>query len=241
MTLVASFARTRRPRAGAHGRAPTKRSPRAEVIVGDALRDDWKKHFQPFAISARSIVVRPPWQPYEEKPGERVLVLEPGRAFGTGLHETTSLVAGALISHPSDVAGARVLDVGCGSGILALSRCSSARVTRAASTRPGRRGGHARERRPQRLLDERVLADTTHVRDRRGVVRSRPREHRGAGPRPPGATLGARAPRGLLVLSGVLAPQKDEVKAAYARFTLEARRAQGRVGGAGASRRRRPG
>ena len=65
--------------------------------------------------------MQPPWEKYEAKPGERVLVLEPGRAFGTGLHETTSLVAAALDEHAREASpGADVLDVGCGSGILAL-------------------------------------------------------------------------------------------------------------------------
>ena len=79
-------------------------------------------------------MIRPPWQPYEEKPGERVLVLEPGRAFGTGLHETTSLVAGALESHTKELDGVTVLDVGCGSGILALIA-----ITLGAPTRAGNR------------------------------------------------------------------------------------------------------
>src|SRR5437899_10686372 len=59
-------------------------NPRLEEIVGDAWRDAWKEHFRPFAITSE-IVIRPPWEKYEEKPGDLVLVLEPGRAFGTGL------------------------------------------------------------------------------------------------------------------------------------------------------------
>ena len=64
--------------------------------------------------------MRPPWEAYEAKPGESVLELEPGRAFGTGLHETTRLVARAIQAHAAEVQGKLVLDVGCGSGILAL-------------------------------------------------------------------------------------------------------------------------
>src|SRR5690606_26135497 len=51
---------------------------------------------------------------------EQVLLLEPGRAFGTGLHATTSLVAELLDEHAADLAGHDLLDVGTGSGILAL-------------------------------------------------------------------------------------------------------------------------
>jgi len=108
-------------RSGRHasGREHHDGAPRLEEVVGDAWRDAWKEHFRPFAIT-RSIVIRPPWESYAEKPGEQVLVLEPGRAFGTGLHETTSLVARVLEARRGELVGKTVLDVGCGSGILAL-------------------------------------------------------------------------------------------------------------------------
>ena len=99
---------------------------RLEEVVGDAWRDAWKEHFAPFALTPRITVV-PPWSPKPEvAPGTLLLELEPGRAFGTGLHATTSLVAelldaavaGTLPLPP--LAGREVLDVGTGSGILAL-------------------------------------------------------------------------------------------------------------------------
>jgi ribosomal protein L11 methyltransferase len=90
-----------------------------EEIVGDAWRDEWKKYYEPFALTD-VIVVRPPWADYAAREGEKVLVLEPGRAFGTGLHATTSLVAKALDRHAARLDGVTVLDVGCGSGILSF-------------------------------------------------------------------------------------------------------------------------
>lgn len=92
--------------------------PRIEEIVGDEWRDAWKEFFKPFALTP-TITVRPPWC---EAPAEaaRVLELEPGRAFGTGLHATTSLVANVLEANAAEVAGGEVLDAGTGSGILAL-------------------------------------------------------------------------------------------------------------------------
>ena len=95
-------------------------APRLEEVVGDAWRDAWKEHFAPFPLTP-TITVVPPWAAYTpERAEERVLELEPGRAFGTGLHATTALVAEILHRRAPELAGATVLDVGTGSGILAL-------------------------------------------------------------------------------------------------------------------------
>jgi ribosomal protein L11 methyltransferase len=95
-------------------------APRLEEVLGDAWRDAWKEHFAPFALTPHVTVV-PPWSPRPEAaPGTMLLELEPGRAFGTGLHATTSLVAEILDASRDALAGCEVLDVGTGSGILAL-------------------------------------------------------------------------------------------------------------------------
>ncbi len=90
-----------------------------QEVVGDAWRDEWKKFYEPFALTP-SILVRPPW--LEEPPGNKLktLVLEPGRAFGTGLHATTSLVANLLEKNAASLQGKTLLDAGCGSGILSF-------------------------------------------------------------------------------------------------------------------------
>jgi len=95
-------------------------SARIEEVVGDAWRDAWKEHFAPFALTPRITVV-PPWAPRPSlEPGAMALELEPGRAFGTGLHATTSLVAEMLDASSEHLAGREVLDVGTGSGILSF-------------------------------------------------------------------------------------------------------------------------
>ncbi|HEY6459984.1 MAG TPA: 50S ribosomal protein L11 methyltransferase, partial [Polyangiaceae bacterium] len=114
VTLVASFEDEAQARA-AMAEVPAGWGARLEEVVGDAWRDEWKKHFEPFVICP-GVVVRPPWREHAAAAGERVVVLEPGRAFGTGLHETTALVAEVLASER--LAGKDVLDVGCGSGVL---------------------------------------------------------------------------------------------------------------------------
>ncbi|APR85947.1 Ribosomal protein L11 methyltransferase [Minicystis rosea] len=100
--------------------------PRLEEVVGDAWRDAWKEHFEPFALTSR-ITVAPPWAAKPAvAPSTMVLELEPGRAFGTGLHATTSLVAEILDAAAAGslplpkLVGEEVLDVGTGSGILAF-------------------------------------------------------------------------------------------------------------------------
>lgn len=122
VTVVGSFASHAAARAAikaVRASRPILR-PRLEEVLGDAWRDEWKAHFEPFALSDR-IWIAPPWSVPAPREGVRVLVLEPGRAFGTGLHASTSLVASLLDERSASLAGADVLDVGTGSGILALT------------------------------------------------------------------------------------------------------------------------
>jgi len=225
VTLVASFEDEAAARAALEA-VPAAWSPRPEVIVGDAFRDEWKKFFHPFVLCP-GVVVRPPWEAYDLKPGERVLELEPGRAFGTGLHETTSLVAEALLARPEDVKGAHVLDVGCGSGILSLlALLLGADRARSIDVDP-EAVAVTRENAVRNGVGARLLTDTTDIGDvggAHGVVLANI-EARVLIPLAP-AIMARTAPGGLLVLSGVLAPevvpQLEDVKAAYATFTLEA-------------------
>lgn len=78
----------------------------------------WRKHFKPHRIGSR-LVVRPSWETYEFSPGDIELVLDPGQAFGTGEHATTKMCLELL--EAADLAGKSVLDLGCGSGILAIA------------------------------------------------------------------------------------------------------------------------
>lgn len=81
----------------------------------------WKAHF-PVLRVGRRLVVRPTWRRHRRRPGDVVLALDPGMAFGTGLHPTTRLCLAALesLADRGALAGARVLDVGSGSGILSI-------------------------------------------------------------------------------------------------------------------------
>jgi len=82
----------------------------------------WKAHF-PVLRVGRRIVIKPTWRRHRAAPDDVVLALDPGMAFGTGLHPTTRLCLAALdaLAARGIVEGARALDVGCGSGILAIA------------------------------------------------------------------------------------------------------------------------
>lgn len=82
----------------------------------------WKAFFPVLRIGRR-LVVRPTWRRHHGAPDDVVLALDPGMAFGTGLHPTTRLCLAALegLAEDGRLEGARVLDVGCGSGILTIA------------------------------------------------------------------------------------------------------------------------
>lgn len=93
-----------------------------EISFEDCAEEDWlnnwKQYFHPIPVGER-LLIRPTWRT-EFDPGERVVLnLDPGLAFGTGTHETTRLCLIALERYIKE--GATVLDVGCGSGILAVA------------------------------------------------------------------------------------------------------------------------
>jgi ribosomal protein L11 methyltransferase len=82
----------------------------------------WKAHFPVLRIGRR-IVIKPTWRDHAARAGDVILDLDPGMAFGTGLHPTTRLCLAGVESAADRglLDGARVLDVGCGSGILAIA------------------------------------------------------------------------------------------------------------------------
>lgn len=113
-----------------------------ETVDDDAWKDKWKENFKPARVTDR-IVVKPTWEHYDAKTDELVLEIDPGSAFGTGTHETTALcmkllekyigqlTGGAMgdnaegisccVQMGADVPNPKVLDVGCGSGILSIA------------------------------------------------------------------------------------------------------------------------
>ena len=80
--------------------------------------DSWKQYYKPIKTGKKLVIV-PVWETYEAEEGEITVLMDPGMAFGTGTHETTRLCAGFVENYTTP--GCTVLDVGCGSGILAIA------------------------------------------------------------------------------------------------------------------------
>jgi ribosomal protein L11 methyltransferase len=96
--------------------------PLPEPIFHEIAEEDWaeawKRQYHRMRVGQRTIIL-PAWEEYAAGAGEAVIRLEPGMAFGTGLHPTTRLCLEAIEKHLQK--GATVLDVGTGSGVLAIA------------------------------------------------------------------------------------------------------------------------
>jgi ribosomal protein L11 methyltransferase len=95
--------------------------------VPDDWRERWKRFYHPLLIAGR-LYVRPPWERAAERGGVVEVVIDPGQAFGTGTHPTTSMCLELLVSAAGRRRGLLGLrrsktlcDLGCGSGVLAIA------------------------------------------------------------------------------------------------------------------------
>jgi ribosomal protein L11 methyltransferase len=155
----------------------------------------WKAHFRVLRVGRR-IVIRPTWRRHRRGPDDVVLALDPGMAFGTGLHPTTRLCLAMLedLGDHGVLEGSRVLDVGCGSGILAIAavRLGAARAL-GVDTDP-------------------IAIEATVANARRNAVARRVRARTGSVPtaEPPADVVLANLVAGLLI---ALAPElRDEIR-----------------------------
>ncbi|HET7826420.1 MAG TPA: 50S ribosomal protein L11 methyltransferase [Anaeromyxobacter sp.] len=174
--------------------------------------EGWKKHFAPLDVGR--VRIRPSWIAEPPPPGAVEVVLDPGMAFGTGSHPTTSLCLAALSQLLAERPGASVLDVGTGSGILAI-----------AAHKLGARDVAANDDDPQAVEVARQNARRNGARveistlalDRIGgtfdLVVANILANTLAELAP--AVAAKVAPGGVVLLSGILASQEEDVRRAY--------------------------
>ncbi len=204
---------------------------RTRLVQEAEWADAWKVHF-PVLRVGRRLVIRPTWRRHHREPDDVVLALDPGMAFGTGLHPTTRLCLAALeaVADRGRLDGVRVLDVGCGSGILAI-----------AAVRLGARRALGVDTDP--IAIEATMAN---ARRNRLVRRIRAREGSMPSGEPPfdvvvanliagvlvpmaPALRGELRPGGILVASGIFVDREQEVRRAFeaAGLVVDGRRAEG--------------
>ena len=91
---------------------------RTASIAQEDWSSNWKQYFKPLRVG-NHLIIKPSWETFEAGPADVLIEIDPGMAFGTGLHESTRLCLQFLERYMRT--GNRVLDVGTGSGILSLA------------------------------------------------------------------------------------------------------------------------
>ncbi len=178
----------------------------------------WKPGLAPFLVGR--VFIRPSWTTAAPPPGTVEVVLDPGMAFGTGTHPTTALCLAALDALLRESPGADVLDVGTGSGLLAIAaaKLGGARVVGTENDPVALRvAAENAERNGVRL--ELRLDDAAAVPGAFAIVVANILANALVALAP--AVAGRVAPGGTVLLSGILAGQEDEVRRAYVDAGLE--------------------
>lgn len=191
----------------------------AEKVRREDWAESWKRHFKPISIGA-ALLVKPSWVKRKPKPGQAVVVLDPGLSFGTGQHPTTRFCLQQVVAAAKAGGCGTFLDIGTGSGILPIAAAKlgikridafdfdpdCVRISRgnAVRNRVGQRIKIFRgdlTKLPRRSRQRYDLVCANLIYDLLLAERER--------------ILHRLAPAGVLVLAGILRTQFAEVRAAY--------------------------
>ncbi|MCX6884426.1 MAG: 50S ribosomal protein L11 methyltransferase [Verrucomicrobia bacterium] len=151
--------------------------------------ESWKKHFPPLRVGGR-LLIRPSWSREKALKGQSVIVLDPGLSFGTGQHPTTSFCLSQICRHRKAGTKQSLLDIGTGSGILAI-----------AAAKLGYEPVVAFDFDPESI----IVADA-NARRNANLTANLLREHLDR-------MLACLVPGGVLVLAGILAIEFDDLSA----------------------------
>jgi len=180
---------------------------------------EWRRGFGAQRIGKR-LLLHPSWEEAQSKPGDVVLTIDPDNAFGSGDHETTRLVLRLLDQRVTG--GERVLDVGCGSGVLSIAALRLGAASAVAIDIDEDAAVVARRNAELNGVASRVEVSTRPLSDIDGVyeivlanIETRVLMHM------PKDLQARIALGGILVLSGILRTERDELLAAYAPMRLE--------------------
>lgn len=198
---------------------------RSRVLPRRNWAEAWKRHFRPLDIGGR-LLIQPTWSRRRPGAGQAVVMLDPGLSFGTGQHPTTAFCLDQVVQHRPGPTPRSLLDVGCGSGILAI-----------AAAKLGYAPIEALDNDPEAVRVARANAALNEV---TGLVKFARRDVRRLPQQPPRRfdvvcanlladliqahlpRLAAHvAPPGTLVLAGILATEFDMVRDACARARWE--------------------
>nr|WP_291315733.1 50S ribosomal protein L11 methyltransferase [Desulfuromonas sp.] len=195
--------------------------PEVSRVAQEDWAEGWKQHFSAVRIGRR-LVVKPSWEAFSPAPGDVVVTLDPGMAFGTGTHGTTRLCLEAL-DRLFDGAPApqRILDVGTGSGILAIAAAALGAGRVLACDIEEAAVQCARENALRNRVEDRVEVTGEPLEALEGsfhavIANILAEENIRLAPE----LIRRLAPGGTLILSGILVEKEPEVIEAFSRYGL---------------------